>query len=414
MKKKDLQSAALRFAISFVVLFIVSLPFPYRLLPDVGGYLGPCSERLVRWVGDHILHIDSPYTAGIVSDSTGMYIHLLIIAALSLLVCAVWSIVERGRDNGDRLRYLFTAAVSYYLSIQLLKYGLDKLFKHQFYLPEPNTLYTAVGQLSRDILYWSAIGSSRSYNIIAGLLEVIPALLLLFRRTRPIGALGALAVTLHIVAINFGFDISVKLYSCFLLLLCLIVAFPTLTKLWNLLLLKRTVDGRMYAPRIGPGTPSAIYAAVKSLVIVTILLEASFVYVETGNFNDDSARRPFLHGAYAVELFIRNGDTVPPLLTESDRFKRIFIHRRGYFITQSMNDAMRDYSLGYDRSGQRLLLRNNDSSTALGYDIVGPDSLLMVRGVMSGDSIVVHARRLDPGALPLLGPSFHWTIDGYR
>src|SRR4029077_19764906 len=85
------------------------------------------------------------------------------------------------------------------------------------------------------------IGSSYTYTVVAGIFEILPAVLLLFRRTRIIGAIIATAVMTNVVLINFGFDISVKLFSCFLLLLCVIVASPGLKKLFDLFIANRPV-----------------------------------------------------------------------------------------------------------------------------------------------------------------------------
>ena len=107
--------------------------------------------------------------------------------------------------------------VSNMLAFFLLRYGFDKLFKHQFYLPEPNTLYTPVGLLSKDILFWTSMGTSHSYNVFMGLIEIIPAFLLFFKRTRMLGGLISFAVLLNVLMINIGFDITVKILSSFLL-----------------------------------------------------------------------------------------------------------------------------------------------------------------------------------------------------
>lgn len=415
MHTKAPHPAAFRFAILFVSLFIISLPFPYHVIPDIGEYLSPCSERLVRWMGKSVFRIEPPYTAEIVSDSPGMYIHVFALLIISALLSLLWTGIDTTRKDRPALRYLFHAAVSYYLALQLFKYGFDKVFKHQFYLPEPNTLYKPLGYITPDILYWSTIGTSYWYNLLTGLAEIIFAFLLLFRRTRIIGALGATVVVAHIVMINFSFDISVKLYSCFLLLLCLIVAYPGLVPLFDLLIRNRRAEPWEPRPVILSKKNTLFYSIAKALVIVGVLSEALFIYFKTGNFNDDTATRPFLHGAYAVETFVRNNDTLPPLLTENARFKRIFIHRRGYFIAQGMNDATRDYNLGYDIPNRRLVLDENDARAGvLGYTLSNNDSLLVLRGALKNDSVAIHARRIDLESLPLLQRSFHWTIDDYR
>ncbi|MBS1910483.1 MAG: hypothetical protein JST22_00730 [Bacteroidetes bacterium] len=409
------RSAAFLFAAVFVLLFVLTLPFPYHVLPDVGGWLRPVTEPCVAWICSTILHLNRPYTAAIVSDSTGMYVHTFLLMFVSAAIGIFRAIARRGTVVSSDAKALFRAAAGYYLALQLLEYGADKLFKHQFGIPEPNILYSAVGSLARDILYWSTIGSSYSYNVVVGVLEAAAALLLLFRRTRLLGALCAVGVMANIVVINFTFDISVKLYSCFLLFLGIVVAWPALVRLFGLLVLSRPAAA--WSPARPPSSRrQMMFRAVgKAALIVAILFEALYPYFTAGNFNDDTATRPALHGAWNVELFVRNGDTVPPTTDAGLRPRRFFVHRRGYFITQSMRDEMTDYKLGYRGADSELILNANDGATIdLRYTLSGNDSLLTLEGTWRSDAVTIRARRLNLDSLPLLQPSFHWTIDDYH
>ncbi|MBL0052420.1 MAG: hypothetical protein IPP29_13375 [Bacteroidetes bacterium] len=95
-------------------------------------------------------------------------------------------------------------------------------------------------------------------------------------------------------------------------------------------------------------------------MITTILFESTFIYFKTKNYNDDNAQRPYLHGAYSVDLFIRNGVILPPLLTDVGRLKKNIYSPARYFITQNMNDEMSDYQLNYDFQNKRLILMGYD------------------------------------------------------
>ncbi|MBL0334556.1 MAG: hypothetical protein IPP73_04285 [Chitinophagaceae bacterium] len=79
------------------------------------------------------------------------------------------------------------------------------------------------------------------------------------------------------------------------------------------------------------------------------------MYVKTGNYNDDLDPRPPFHGAWEVTNFIRNNDTLPPILTDKTRWKRVFVHRKGYLIIQGMNDGMQDFKLVTDTIQKRWL-----------------------------------------------------------
>ncbi|WP_199139323.1 hypothetical protein, partial [Pedobacter sp. ASV12] len=113
-----------------------------------------------------------------------------------------------------------------------MKYGIDKVLLQQFSTPEANILYTPFGNLDKDILLWSTFGTSKFYNVAIGFVEVFVALLLFFRSTRLVGFYMSLALFLNICIINFGFDISVKTFSLFLLLVITINISPSLKQVY--------------------------------------------------------------------------------------------------------------------------------------------------------------------------------------
>lgn len=402
---RHVRSLVLRWLALFAAGFVLTVPFPYHLLPSPGHYLAPLFAPLRRWLAETVLRLPPPYTLAVQSDSTGMWLHVAVLLLLAALGAGLWVWRWPRRPRSGTLGYWLHTGASYYLALQLLEYGLDKVFKHQFYLPEPNTLYTPLGQLTPDILYWSTMGASRPYTVLAGLAEVVPALLLLFRRTRLVGALLSVGVLLNVVAINLGFDISVKLYSLILLLLSVVAAAPAGPVLYQTLVQRRPAAPPVLGPDLGPAQPW-----LKVGLILLLLLEALLPYVQTGNFNDDLAPRPLLHGAYQVELCVRNADTLAP--GAAGRPKRVFVHREGYFITQAADDTLRDYQLRYGPA--RLHLLDYDGArTTLAYQL-RPDGRLHLHGRWGPDSLLLILRPLNWRRLPLLRPELHWTTDSYR
>ena len=72
-------------------------------------------------------------------------------------------------------------------------------------------------------------------------MELIAGLLLFFRRTSTLGGLVAAGVLTNIVAMNFCYDIPVKLFSSHLLLIGLWIALPDAKRLFSALILGRSV-----------------------------------------------------------------------------------------------------------------------------------------------------------------------------
>lgn len=405
------QKIGFRFVLLFTFLFILTLSFPQPLIPDLAVLGKRLFEPIIRWIGDEVLQLHKPYTVELISDSTGMYVHLALLAFLSALVTAIWTIIDRHRKEYIILRHWFIVALCYYLAFQLLVYGLNKVFKWQFYLPEPNTLFTTVGNTYRDLLYWSSMGSSRAYNIFLGTSEIIAAVFLLFRNTRMVGALLAAGIMINVVAVNLSFDISVKVYSCFLLFLSLVILGRYSDKLYQLFFNRTIPVGAQKAlPLIYLKTKT--YYFLKTIGLAYLISSVFFDYVRTGNYNDDRYPRPPFHGAYSVNRFIINHDTIPPLTTDTQRWRRVFIHRRGYLIIQSMDDQMHDYNFLPDTSKQEWFIQKDITNEKIIFDYrATSDSILQLHTITHGDTLQIELQKIDWRKLPLLQNEFNWTID---
>ncbi len=391
---------------------MLSFPFSVTHIPNIPLWVSPFFERLITWSAQNIFHIEQPFTAKIISDSTGLYIHVFHLLLISTMGSIVWAFVVR-RVNYAKLSYWFSVGVAYYLSVQLFIYGLNKMFKWQFYLPEPNTLFTTLGNTHLDILFWSTMGASYPYTVFSGIVEILPACLLVFKRTRLLGAITALGVMINVVLINFSFDISVKVFSLFLLLLSFILTLPFLKKLIQLFIYQETVNLKLWQPTYSTNNKKKGYLFLKTSVLILILFEVFSPYYSGANYNDDTQERPLLHGAYTTTLFVKNNDTIQPLLPHNTYIKRVFVHRRNYFIIQTMDDKMVDYKITYAK-GNKLVLNNyrtNDNSELV-YSYYA-DSTMVLKGIINNNFVELTVKKINLRQLPLLQKEFNWTIDGY-
>ncbi len=405
--KHILTNIILRTTIVFVLLFVISFSFEHPILPNIGTCTHTFFERITTWFAINVLQIKRPFINELISDSTAFYINALWIFCLAIIVAIVWQWVDK---KNTFLKYYnwFLVFVRYYLAIQLLAYGLNKVFKWQFYLPEPNTLFTTIGNTYKDLLYWSSMGTSRMYSIFTGLIEVIAALLLLFKRTTLLGACLAFGIMLNVVFINLSFDISVKLYSIFLTLLTCIILQAYAKKMYAFFL----VDNNFSSFFSQQQNNHKYLLFVKWIVILLIVIDGFAVYVQHNNFNDDTEARPFLHGAYEANIFVVNSDTLLPLITDTVRWRRMFIHRRGYLIVQYMNDNMKDFELTIDTAQHRFSLLNTEDSTSHFFNYIHTNNTtLQLNGKLYTDSVKIYFNKIDLKKLPLLQNEFSWTID---
>jgi uncharacterized membrane protein YphA (DoxX/SURF4 family) len=311
---------------------------------------------------------------------------VVLLLFVSLLLAGLAQVVKRPVPNAYQW---FTIILRYYLAYQLLQYGFNKVFKWQFFLPEPNIVYTELGQLQPDLLYWSAVGSSYRYTVFLGMVEVFAALLLLFRKTYRIGSIASLIIMANVVSINFGFNISVKLFSSFLLLLSLILIWPALTTVYTLLIGKPTKPLGI-GHQISRGT---LYYLTKALVIVLLFADSLYLYAASGNWNDDTVERPPLHGAYEV-------------IKAPEPWTHIFFHRKGYFITKDTSNKLMDYQLFFESTEQRIQTTHLNDTRVFDYRLTNENEL---RLWTEKDSII--ARKLPYRQLPIFQSKFDWWVD---
>lgn len=378
----------------FVLLFLLSFPFPQAILPNIGAWCSPFFEFFVEWSANHIFKIKTPFTVQIMSDSMGLYIHTFNLLLFSLVIGGISALFQKNQIN-PQLKYLFHTIIRYYLAMQLLAYGWSKVFKWQFYLPEPNILYTPLGKISPDLLYWSTMGVSRSYTMFGGFAEVLVAFLLLFKKTRLLGALIGIGIMTNVVMINFSYDISVKFYSSFLLFLLIILVFSDAKRLFSFFILnKNTPSNTLWRPN-WRGNQIRWYRTIKTVVIGILLINSLEMYLSTRNFNDDKAARPSFHGAYEVTQFAINGRIIPPSLDFTHRWRRFFVHRLDYFIIQNMKDEMLDYKLTRKSENQFIITdtREPDKTMTAAFLLEGETTFFTAYN--NKDTIEIEAIKLE-------------------
>lgn len=391
----------------FILLGILFIPFTFHFFE----FQFEITEFVFGGIVDFLSDSFGIQTTlnGFTSDSKRVYllIAVLIFSSVGISICLhQFQLSEKKRI---KLIFYIRIIATYYLACILLKYGFDKLFKCQFYLPEPNILNTQLGNLDKDILFWSTMGSSYSYSIFMGLMEIIPGLLLFFKKSRNIGFLLAIGVFVNIIAVNFSFDISVKLYSAFLLTLTIYLFSPVIIPLWYLLSNKQNNADSNQKTNVTFYPKKSIVGPVKVFCIIFILLESLYPYLESGNFNDDKFPRPVLHGAYELQYSLIGNDSISKQKSE---IRKIYIHRDAYLIFEDQNNEMYDYKFSINVAKRQFILTDyNLQKQAFDYTFSDKTKLLKMKLHSSIKSEVYILKKVDWRKMPLLQKQFHWTVD---
>src|SRR5205809_7803847 len=243
----------LLFRLFAAYFFIYIFPFPVGYLPfteTLNAWYSGIWDTLVPWAGKHILHISDPITIEPTGsgDTTYNYVQLVLVMVIAIIAAVIWSIADRKRKSYDVLLYWVMVYVRYCLAFTLMAYGFYKIIKTQFPFPF-HGLTETYGESSPMGLLWNFMGYSTAFNMFTGLAEATAGFLLLFRKTTTFGALMSMTVLSNIVAMNFCFDVPVKLYSANLLFMAVFIATPDINTLVNFFFRNKAVPAVHMQPK---------------------------------------------------------------------------------------------------------------------------------------------------------------------
>ncbi|MFC4211922.1 hypothetical protein ACFOWA_12055 [Pedobacter lithocola] len=369
-------------------------------------------HRIIPWLSLNVLKNDyniTVFTNGS-GDTTYDYVLLLFFVTLSVFGCLIWSLLDYKRKNYGKLYYWLIVVVRFYLAFTLILYGSVKVIQLQFPQPTLNRLVQPFGDASPMGLAWTFLGFSKGYNIFMGIIE-ISAILLLFKRTMVVGAFLSLAASVHVMAMDYFFDVPVKILSTTLVFMCLFILAPYLQTIFKFFLTNEPQKLKaLQTPTFTKKWQLILFRSLKYLLIVWtigIMLDNAFNRQYTYGAK---APKPFLYGIYDVETVKSKGKEVLPLLTDSTRWRQMIINWEGFAQVKLMNDSSQTFTTVFHRELRRLTLtsRNGDESQyQFIYDIPDENHLIL-KGVKNQDSISISFKCKDLKKFRLINRGFHW------
>ena len=367
---------------------------------------------LVVNAGKYILHL--PYDIAILpngsGESTWNWVQMFLIVCGALLGTVIWSVFDSRQNNYQRLLYWFTVVVRYYLAFMLINYGSIKVFKAQFSAPNVYRLTETYGQSSPMGLAWTFLGFSKGFNYFMGFAEVIGGLLLLIRKTKTFGALFCMTVSANIVAINYCFDVPVKIFSSMLILMAVFITAPDIHRLIQFFILNRDSRLKSYAPSIKSKSWKIILLLFKTIFIASVFYNYTKQASRDKDQYGDEAPKPTLYGNYRVETFLKNTILIPPLTTDKIRWNKIILSSVDRGAVQMMDDTLQafTYHVNPDTNEIRFNDRGSDQlKFTFKYMITDQDHIEMKSEDPDG-SIYMKLIRLVPGDYLLMKRGFHW------
>jgi hypothetical protein len=366
---------------------------------------------LVPWTGQHILHLEKPITIfpGGSGDTTFNYVLQLLWIVFTLLITGIILVVDRKRPSYKQFNYWARIVMRYYLAYMLFVYGFIKVIKLQFPFPDLNRLTETYGESSPMGLAWTFVGYSAGYDLFIGGAEVLAGVLLFFKRTTLLGALLSITVMANVCAMNFAYDIPVKIFSANLLLLGCWIAWYDRERLLAVFILNHPVPESKEVPVATSPKKKGIQLVLKSVVIIFALYSTLWTDLATAKRYGDAAPKPPLYGIYDVESFERNHQVIIPLATDSTRWKRMILNYHGVVRVNNMLDSANWMGFKLDSlKGTARFINFADSTDFYQLNYTKRGEYLEWKGVIKKDSVNIRMKRVDHTQFPLVSRGFHW------
>ena len=400
-----------RVLILFLGLYV--FPFPLTLFNFLTELLKPIElfyQWLIPWIGTNILYLEKEiiiFTNGS-GDTTYDYLLVAFKFVLSIIMGVFWLLYDlRGNKKRRQLWRLFKSGITYYLAYTLISYGMYKIVPIQFSPPSFFRLLQAYGDSSPMGLAWTFFGFSKGYNLFLGLGELTAGTLLLHRKTRLIGTLIALSILSNIVAINFFYDIPVKLFSSLLLLMILIVGKKDLTRICALSFSTLLNDNkREKSPTLLIKNRTLVFG-FKWVLVLMIFFEPINSVIESKE-NNAQFNRPIFYGLYKTDLFILNNDTLNLEIPNDIKWNYMGIEYANSIQFFKSNKVRKGYATEIDTTKNRIsftAFSNENKKFNLHYSI-SMDTIIL-KGIIDKDSVHVRAISKDRSDFRLTNRGFH-------
>jgi hypothetical protein len=402
---------AFRFWAVYFLLYM--LPAPTRLgffdavpgAPKLAAPLLQAWRTAVGWAGQSLFRLPAAAVSypNFGPEKPGDYVQCAVIAFIAATAAISWSVMDRKSRAHLRLRAWLRVLIRAYLIVALLPFALDKIIPVQFPAPLLGHLTRRVGELTPAALLWTFMGASTPYQMIGGMAEMMAVCLLLFRRTAALGAIAMMAVLSNVVAINFCYDLGVKLYSSHLLAMSLFMIVPHARALANVFVFHRVARVEP-EPRVLSSRPPRW--------IVTSIAVACFIWFGATTASDFwsgykrmlSWRNAPLYGAYDVE-------SAPTTIAGAAPWVGVVVQSPTAFAFERADRSAGWYLSAYDAGPHVVALRDPKSKVPVGtLSYSRPDaSHVRLDGTIGGEPVSILLRPADPSRFRLLTHGFHWT-----
>lgn len=269
----------------------------------------------------------------------------------------------------------------------MIPYALTKILRTQFVLTGFSlTQLQSLESIPGTTLTWAFLGHSLWFQVLLGFLELIPALLLLFRRTTFLGATLMLPVTLNVFLINYALDLWVgtKVVGSGLLILNILVLIFHWAKIKSILMVILNRGIRIKFTKIE--------TVINLVAIAVIGYFASEPLIENRNHRNELtgdwlSRQP-------IEWLLEKEESGDSTLASRDL--KVYFGPYGKYDESGASSYSYDVSYTVDVAKRFIMLKYDDGNIVnCKYELISEDELKIYRlaDSISNDTITQYFKK---------------------
>jgi hypothetical protein len=184
---------------------------------------------------------------------------------------------------------------------------------------------------------------------------------------------------------------------------------PHAVRLWKLLVLNKAVESARCEPIFNDRKKRIAHLIVKIALIVFIVTNDIIIHLDIQRQLEDSmGSRVSYGGIYNVETFVLRGDTIPAILNNTTRWKRVLVYQKDVAFIEYMDGIVMTQRFESDTARHTIKIISSPSyAYSFNYFPFGKTRILW-KGLMGSDSLklVVHKKGFDD--FLLINRGFHW------
>jgi hypothetical protein len=369
-------------------------------------------RQIVFWIAAHLYHAKLPlvYTGSGSGDKTFDWVMAFFLLVFCAVATAVWSALDRRRENYVTLYKWFRLFMRFALASQMIGYGIDKVVPLQMPYPYLTRLLEPFGNFSPMGVLWQSVGAAPAFESYVGCAETLAGIFLIFPRLTMAGALIALCDMTHVFMLNMTYDVPVKLFSFHLILMALFLLAPDFRRLANFFFYNRTVapgaDRNLFKSR----RANRIAFAVQ--VVFGLWMIGSSLYGARDSWHTYGGGRPrsALYGIWDIDELSIDGQLRSPLVTDYDRFRRAVFDFPDRMAFQRMDETLVYCVAAISTNHNSLTLTKSadkDWKATFTFQRPAPDQLIM-DGQIDNHKMHMQLHLMDRDKFLLVNRGFHW------